>query len=315
MKIGVIMDNIHGLNLKNDSTLRIAKALSAHGNELFFIDYEKITLSTALIAECYTFNINDCLIGKELDIRSFKMELSDCDIILIRKDPPFDMKYITLTYLLDIISKNTLILNSPASIRAFPEKLSPLLFKNLTPDTIISADLAELIAFLKKYKKIVIKPIYQHGGRDVEKISFDEYNCEAKIAAKLLEFGHIIAQDFIDEVGDKRVIMLQGRTIGQFKRIPQEGEFRANIALGSSVFKTDLTQREREICEIISNFLINNEIFLAGIDIAGEKLIEINITSPTGIVQLNKLYGEVFEEEIASAIETKFHSWYKPATR
>ncbi len=315
MKIGVIMDDLRELNLKNDSTLRIAGALSANGHEVAFIDYAKITLSTTLTAMCYTFNIEDCLMGNEIHIKYFKTDLSKYDVILIRKDPPFDMKYVTLTYLLDLISEDTLVLNPAAAIRAFPEKLSPLLFRNSTPDTIISADLDELVAFLQKHKKIVIKPMYQHGGRNVEKISYDEYNHKIKITAKISEFGHIIAQNFIKEVGDKRVIMLQGRIIGQFKRIPQDGEFRANIALGSSVARTDLTKKEQELCKTISNFLINNEIFLAGVDIAGEQLIEINITSPTGIVQLNKLYNASFEEDIALAIETKFHSWYKPATK
>ncbi len=317
MRIGIIMDNVLGLNIKSDTTLIIAESLNANGHDVIFFDYEKITLQDCkLIATGYEFNIKDCIAGNAFEIHYSKsITLNDLDIALIRKDPPLDMQYLTLTYLLDFISDNVLILNLPSAIRNFPEKLSPLLYQELIPDTIISATPDDIMSFLKKHQKIVIKPMYQHGGNGVESVFIEEPYHEEKIKNNILRFGHVIAQQFVECVGDKRIFILDGEIIGQFKRIPKDGEFRANLALGASAAKTELTATEKQICTVCSKFFLDQGIFFAGIDVVGESLIEINITSPTGIVQLSTLYDHHFANDITSAIERKFRYWYKPAKR
>ena len=209
-----------------------------------------------------------------------------------------DLKYISNCYLLEAhrnFHKKPYFVNDPAGIKNFTEKIAPLYFYQLMPDTVITYREDILKFMLEKHKSVVIKPLYLKGGDGIFKISnFDDRNLK-KFNALIKKYNSpVVIQAFVEKVkfGDKRVILLDGKPIGVVNRIPKTGEFKANLHLGGDAKKTKLTTRERYICDKLKPFLIYNNLFLVGIDLIDEKLTEINVTSPTGLMQINELYGK-----------------------
>ena len=233
---------------------------------------------------------------------------SDVDVVLMRQDPPFDIGYITATYLLERIAGETLVVNDPRAVRDAPEKLFVLDFAQFMPPTMISRNLAEIREFHARHGEIVVKPLHGKAGEGVFRIGHDGTNLTA--LAEL--FGSIwkepfIAQAFLPSVteGDKRIVLVDGEVAGAINRRPRQGEFRSNLAAGGTAEQTELTDRECEICAAIGPELKKRGLLFVGIDVIGGMMTEINVTSPTGIVAIDQFNGSDTPALIWDAIEAK----------
>jgi glutathione synthase len=236
------------------------------------------------------------------------LELSTVDVVLMRQDPPFDMAYITATHLLEHIHPKTLVVNDPAAVRNAPEKLFVTLFPDLMPPTLITADRLAVAEFRDRHKDIIVKPLFGNGGAGVFHVKPEDENLSA-----LLEMftersrEPVMVQRYEPAVrqGDKRIILIEGEPVGGVLRVPAAGEARANMHVGGKPVKTTLTAREREICERIGPELRRQGQVFVGIDVIGDYLTEINVTSPTGIQEINRLDGVRLEKTLWDAIETR----------
>jgi glutathione synthase len=237
--------------------------------------------------------------------------IDDFDVVLMRQDPPFDIGYITATYLLERIMGETLVVNDPRSVRDAPEKLFVLDFAHFMPPTLITRSLSELKAFHAKHGEIVLKPVHGFAGAAVFRIAKDGQN----LAALAELFGHVwrepyIAQAFLPDVieGDKRIVLVDGEFAGAINRRPSPGEIRSNLAAGGTAEAAELSDREREICEAIGPELKRRGLLFVGIDVIGGYLTEINVTSPTGIVAIDRFNGTDTPARIWDAIEARFEA-------
>ncbi len=237
------------------------------------------------------------------------VDLETLDVVLMRQDPPFNMAYISATHLLDRVHPRTLVVNDPTSVRNAPEKLFVTQFQELMPPTLITYDLAEIRAFHREHGDIVVKPLYGNGGSGVFVIRRDDKNLNA-----LVEFFHstlnepILVQRYLPEVrqGDKRIVLVDGEPVGAVNRIPPPDDARANLHVGGRAEKATLTPRDREICEAIGPTLRERGLVFVGIDVIGGHLTEINVTSPTGLQEIDRFDGVCLEARIWDAIERRF---------
>jgi glutathione synthase len=231
------------------------------------------------------------------------------DVVLMRQDPPFDMAYITATHLLEHIHPKTLVVNDPASVRNAPEKLFVTHFDNVMPPTLITTDQGALRAFRAEHKDIILKPLFGNGGSGVFRVRPDDENF-----ASLLEMFSqrnrepLIAQRYLPEVrkGDKRIILIDGKAAGVVNRVPAAGEARSNMHVGGKAVKDALTKRDQELCDIIGPELARLGLIFVGIDVIGDYLTEINVTSPTGLQQINRFDGVCLEAQIWDRIEVRY---------
>jgi glutathione synthase len=238
-----------------------------------------------------------------------KIKLSDWDVVWLRQDPPFDMGYITTTHLLDMIHPDTLVVNDPQWVRNYPEKLLVLSFPDLTPPTTIARDIDILKAFKEKHKDIILKPLYGNGGAGVFRLGPDDKNLNSLHELFVgINNEPLIAQKFLPDVskGDKRVILVDGEPVGAINRVPAKGETRSNMHVGGRPEKVALDERDLEICAAIGPLLREKGQVFVGIDVIGGNLTEINVTSPTGIQELERFDGINVAEKIWEAIERKF---------
>ena len=296
INVGFQMDPIEGLNLKQDTTLAIiTECLSKNFNVFHFLPKNVSYMDGEVNAYCRrVLEINESKSPfYELGILK-KTNLKNMDIIFVRQDPPFDMSYITSTFLLEYIEDDVSIINRPSQIRNCPEKLFLNKWKHLTPKTLISRNYESLLNFRKKYKNIIIKPLYGNGGNGVFYIKEDDKNFNSIVETFLERSSEpFIFQEYIEDIkkGDKRIILFNGDPVGSINRIPSENDVRANLHVGGVAEKTYLTKKEIEICKEIGPSLMNNGLVFAGIDIIGEKLTEINVTSPTGFREIFQFDG------------------------
>ena len=294
LNIGFQMDPLEGLNLKDDTTLAIImECLSKDHKVWHFLPKDVSYLDGNVYSICKNIYEID---GKEFpyykcgDLNN--KNLMDMDIIFVRQDPPFDMSYITSTYLLEYIENEVKIINKPSQIRNSPEKLFLNYWKNLTPSTLITENTKEILNFKEKYKNIIIKPLYGNGGSGIFYIKKDYKNFNSLIEMFLkIEPAQFIVQEYLPEItqGDKRVIMFDGEPVGAINRVPSAIDIRANMHVGGEAIKTSLSQNDLKICEAIGPTLKEKGLFFVGIDIIGEKLTEINVTSPTGFREVQRL--------------------------
>jgi len=229
-------------------------------------------------------------------------------VVLMRQDPPFDMSYITATHILDHIHPKTLVVNDPASVRNAPEKLFVTHFPDIMPPTLISSDRREIMAFRAEYKDIIVKPLFGNGGAGVFHITQGDENLTSLLELFTQMFREpVIVQKYLPEVrkGDKRVILVDGVAVGGINRVPADGEARANMHVGGRALKSLLTPREHEICEIIGPTLREQGLIFVGIDVIGDFITEINVTSPTGIQEMNRFDEANIERLIWDAIEVR----------
>ncbi|WP_413720043.1 glutathione synthase [Silicimonas sp. MF1-12-2] len=295
MKVAIQMDPIGPIDINADSTFRIAEEAQARGYELFYYTPDRLAWQEGRVtARGWPLTVrrekgNHFTLGTEAEV-----DLGDYDVVWLRQDPPFDMGYITTTHLLERLGPGTLVVNDPFWVRNYPEKLLVLQFPDLTPPTTIARDLATLRAFRERHGDIILKPLYGNGGAGVFRLTPDDRNLVSLYELFTgMNREPLIAQKFVPDVsnGDKRVILVDGEPIGAINRVPPVGETRSNLHIGGTAQKIGLTARDREICDAIGPLLREKGQVFVGIDVIGNYLTEINVTSPTGIQELERFDG------------------------
>ena len=295
MKIIVQMDPIERLNLSGDSTFALLLEAQERGYDTDIYTPNMLTLNDGLLSaeaqQIKAYHSPDRI--EELN-HPRSVLLDEYDIVLMRQDPPFDMSYISATYLLETIQDKTLILNNPFYVRNCPEKIFVNKYMKFMPHTLITRNVNEIKKFRDKHKKIIIKPLYGNGGANVFYSDSTDRNF-GSIIENFLELNNepFIIQEFITKVkeGDKRIILIDGEIAGAINRLPQDGEIRSNMHVGGLPTKTEITERDTKICNAISQDLKDFGLFFAGIDIIDNLITEINVTSPTGIREILQLSG------------------------
>jgi glutathione synthase len=312
LAVAIQMDPIESINIDADSTFMLALEAQARGHALFhYLPSDLAFRDGRLYARARPLEVrrekgNHFTFGKAESI-----DLSTVDVVLMRQDPPFDMAYITATHLLEHIHPRTLVVNDPIQVRNAPEKLFVTHFEGLLPPTLITSNREEIDNFRHEHKDLIVKPLFGNGGADVFHITPEDENLGALIEMFTQKYREpIIIQRYLPEVrqGDKRIIIVDGVPAGGVSRIPAAGDARANFHAGGSAGKTTLTSREREICEAIGPALVERGLVFVGIDVIGDYLTEINVTSPTGIQEINVLDGIHIEKLLWDAIETRYDS-------
>jgi len=311
MKIAFQMDPIESVDINADSTFRLAEEAQIRGHDLYVYTPSDLTFNRGKIAAKVRSISLKRTIGEHVRFGSLEIiDLTEFDVIWLRQDPPFDMGYITNTHLLDLVTSETLIVNDPFWVRNFPEKLLVLKFPDLIPDTLISRDLEEIKEFKRKFKDIIIKPLYGNGGAGIFRLKEDDKNLTS-LHELFSSFSSepLIAQAFIPEVknGDKRIILVDGDPVGAINRVPKAGEIRSNMHVGGKAERAKLSQREKEICSAIGPTLKSRGQIFVGIDVIGDYLTEINVTSPTGIQELERFDKKNIAEMIWHAVEKKLN--------
>lgn len=309
MKVAIQMDPIGSVNINADSTFRIAEEAQARGHELFYYTPDRLSYQEGrILARGQALTVrreagNHATLGGMTEV-----DLAEFDVVWLRQAPPFDMFYITTTHLLQRLGPGTLVVNDPFWVRNSPEKLLVLDFPDLTPPTAIARDLETLRAFRAKHQDIIVKPLYGNGGAGVFRITPEDRNL-ASLHELFTGFSRepLIVQKFLPAVskGDKRVILVDGEAVGAINRVPAEGETRSNMHVGGRPEKIGLSERDREICARIGPVLREKGQIFVGIDVIGDWLTEINVTSPTGIQELERFDGVNIAAKIWEAIEAR----------
>ncbi len=305
MKFLYQMDDPKKFDINSDTTyLLIKEALKrkihcyyTHANDVYASMKSNNNQIQAEVSKIYINKDNSLNYRK-----SSLMNLKKFQAIFVRQDPPYNMQYISNTYLLSELEKNCLIINNSFSLRNFPEKHIMMNFPNLTPPTIISLNLNSILNFINKHKIVILKPAYGNGGIGIQKVNKSQNHLKQLIMKYIITFGSnpIVVQKFLPKYfkGDKRIILLGGNPIGSVLRIPAKNEIKSNFHAGGIAHKTTLTKKDMFICQTIKKFLIRNKLYFVGIDIIDGYLTEINITSPTGIQEINKMDNLQLETKI-----------------
>jgi glutathione synthase len=309
LNVAIQMDPIEPIDIDADSTFAIAMCAQERGHRLFYYTPDKLAFQDGKVtARGWPLTLrrekgNHFTLGEEQTIN-----LADWDVVWLRQDPPFDMGYITSTHLLDMIHPDTLVVNDPFWVRNYPEKLLVLNFPDLTPPTTIARDLDTIRAFKDLHGDIILKPLYGNGGAGVFRLDPNDRNLSSLYELfESLSNEPLIAQKFLPDVsnGDKRVILVDGEPVGAINRVPKAGETRSNMHVGGRPEKIGLSNRDREICARIGPLLREKGQIFVGIDVIGDYLTEINVTSPTGIQELKRFDGTDTAAIIWDAIEAK----------
>jgi glutathione synthase len=310
LKVAIQMDPIQSINIDTDSTFMMALEAQRRGHALWHYHPRDLALrGNKLFARVAPVQVRRQK-GDHFTLGPSEIiDLSTMDLVLMRQDPPFDMAYITATHLLEHIHPKTLVVNDPAAVRNAPEKLFVTHFPDLMPPTVITSSKEEVLAARAEWKDIIVKPLFGNGGAGVFHLKPEDENLGALLETFTQLYREpVIVQKYLPEIrkGDKRIILIDGKPAGAVSRIPQEGEARANFHAGGSAGKTELTMREQEICEAIGPTLREQGLIFVGIDVIGDFLTEINVTSPTGIQEINHLNGSALESVLWDAMEARF---------
>ncbi|MBI1775061.1 MAG: glutathione synthase [Proteobacteria bacterium] len=309
LAVAIQMDPIETIDIDADSTFVLALEAERRGHGLFHYLPRHLFLKAGRIyAKARPLKVrrergNHASLGP-----SEVLDLAALDVVLMRQDPPFDMAYITATHLLEHIHPKTLVVNDPVHVRNAPEKLFITHFEGVMPPTLITSDRDEILAFRREHRDIIVKPLFGNGGAGVFHITEGDENLNALIELFTQLYREpIIVQRYIPEVraGVKRIILVDGVAAGAILRVPPAGEARANLHAGAQAVKTTLTARDREICDAIGPALRERGMIFVGIDVIGNYLTEINVTSPTGIQQIDRFDGVCLERDIWDAIERR----------
>jgi len=309
LKVAVQMDPIERINIKGDSTFALLLEAQARGHSLSYYTPDRMAqVDGRLFARVDPLTVRDQA-GSHFTLgESTRVPLDSFDVILLRQDPPFDLSYITTTHMLERIHPRTLVVNDPAEVRNAPEKVLVTSFPELMPPTLITRDLAEIKAFRAEHQDIVMKPLYGHGGGGVFRVTRDDLNFGSLYDMFAVTFREPwVIQKFLPAVkqGDKRILLVNGEFAGAVNRVPAEDDLRSNMVRGGSPKATDLTPREREIIEKLRPALIERGMIFVGIDVIGDWLTEINVTSPTGIRAVKNLGGPDAAALVWDVIERK----------
>jgi len=309
LKIAVQMDPIQRINIKGDSTFALLLEAQKRGHKLGYYTPDRLALLDGrLFATVESLAVRDQP-GDHFTLdEPRRVELAEFDVILLRQDPPFDLAYVTTTHLLERIHPKTLVVNDPAHVRNAPEKIFVTEFPDLMPPTLLTRDLAEIKAFRAEHADIVMKPLYGHGGGAVFRITRDDLNFGSLFDMFSVTFREQwVVQKFLPAVkhGDKRIILVDGEFAGAVNRIPAADDLRSNMVRGGAAAATELTAREREICQRLGPALRERGLLFVGIDVIGDFITEINVTSPTGIRAIKNLGGPDIAALIWDTIEKK----------
>ncbi|GAB5438030.1 glutathione synthase [Falsiruegeria mediterranea] len=309
MKIAFQMDPIGNVDINADSSFRLAEEAQARGHELFYYSPDHLAYQEGRItARGYDMTVQRVAGDPAVLGEMREVDLADFDVVWLRQDPPFDMHYITSTHLLDRLKGQALVVNDPFWVRNYPEKLLVLDFPDLTPPTTIARDLDTIKAFKAKHGDIILKPLYGNGGAGVFRLDANDRNLSS-LHELFTGFSRepLIVQKFLPDVsnGDKRVILVDGEAVGAINRVPAAGETRSNMHVGGRPEKIGLSERDLEICAAIGPLLREKGQIFVGIDVIGDYLTEINVTSPTGIQELERFDGVNIAEKVWQAIEGK----------
>ena len=307
LKVAIQMDPIGTVDIDADSTFRLALEAQARGHALFFYEVPDLTWNGGRIEAT----------GHDLTVQKVQgahatlgerrtVDLADWDVVLLRQDPPFDMSYITNTHLLERIHPGTLVVNDPFWVRNSPEKVMVLDFLDLMPPTMVARSLEAIRAFRAEHGDIIVKPLYGNGGAGVFRLRPEDSNLASLHEMfSAINREPLMVQKFVPDVsaGDKRVILVDGEPVGAINRVPQPGETRSNMHVGGRPEKIEMTDRDREICSRLGPVLKERGLIFTGIDVIGRWLTEINVTSPTGIQELERFDGTNVAGLIWDAIE------------
>lgn len=309
LDVAIQMDPIAAIDIDGDSTFVLAMEAQRRGHRLHHYLPSDLSFRHDVVF-AYV---------RPLEVRRVKgdhftlgpvsaVDLSRFDVVLMRQDPPFDMAYITATHILEHIHPDTLVVNDPFYVRNAPEKLLVTHFSELMPPTLITSNRTDILDFRKEYRDIIVKPLYGNGGAGVFHITEDDENLNSLLELFTQLFREpVIVQRYMPEVrqGDKRVILIDGEAAGAINRIPPAGDSRSNMHVGGKAVKSELTARDREICEAIGPMLKERGLIFVGIDVIGGYLTEINVTSPTGLQEIDRFDGVSLEAQIWDAIEAR----------
>ncbi len=292
--VAIQMDPLERIKVYTDTSFALGLEAQKRGYRLFVYEPKDLTYSNQQIKASGRFvTFYDQLENYFTVHESTALNLNEAKFILLRQDPPFNMAYITSTFLLEMLPKSTIVLNNPVSVRNAPEKLLPLFFPDLIAPTLLTRDLEEIEVFLQRHEAIVVKPLYDFGGNGIFKIVRGDANFGSLMELYLRLYQEpFVVQKFLPEVaeGDKRIILIDGQVGGIFKRIPPEGQARSNVRIGGTAHPCELSPRDREICDRLGPFLKKQGLMLVGLDVIGRYVTEINVTSPTGMRMMNRMY-------------------------
>ncbi|WBU58964.1 glutathione synthase [Paracoccus albus] len=307
--VALQMDPIEAVAIDADSTFRIGVEAEARGHRLFQYTVDGLSFSEGRVRARGRPVTLRREAGNHVDFGDWAtVDLTEFDVVWLRQDPPFDMGYVTSTHLLDRVRKETLIVNDSFWVRNCPEKLMVLDFPDLTPATLITRNLDDIREFRAKHGDIILKPLYGNGGAGVFHLSPEDPNLSSLLEIfSVLNREPVIVQKYLPAVkqGDKRIILVDGEAIGAINRVPASGEARSNMHVGGRPEKTELTEREKEICAAIGPTLREKGLLFTGIDVIDGWLTEINVTSPTGLQELERFDGVNAAAMIWEAIEKK----------
>lgn len=317
LSVAIQMDPVHGIDISADSTFAMALEAQARGHRLYHYLPQHLRLENHnVMARLRPMQVRDTLgdhftLGEEQDT-----DLTTLDVVLMRQDPPFDMAYITATHLLEQIHPATLVVNDPAAVRNAPEKLFVTHFEGLMPPTLIASDPDAIRNFRDRHRDIIVKPLYSNGGAGIFHLKPDDENLGSLIELFTQMYREpMIVQRYLPEIrqGDKRIILIDGEPVGAVARLPKDGESRANFHAGGSAVQAVLNTRDREICETIGPTLRARGMIFVGIDVIGDYLTEINVTSPTGIHEINRLDGVRLQALFWDAVEARLNGTRRAA--
>ncbi len=311
LKIAIQMDPIASIDIVGDTTFAMGLEAQARGHELYYYQPDQLQMRdgqvSAVLQELKLADVQ----GAHFELGAARLtDLLQMDVVLMRQDPPFDMHYISATHFLERIHPETLVVNDPASVRNAPEKIFPVAFEGLLPPTLMTRDRAALEAFRAEFGDVILKPLFGNGGAGVYRLRADDENFGSLVDMFMQTREPVIAQQYLPQVrgGDKRVILVEGEAVGALNRVPAAGDARANVHVGGTPEAAGLTDRDMEIAAQIGPTLKDMGIVFAGIDIIGDYLTEINVTSPTCIREIKAFGGPDIAAMILDAIEARRHA-------
>ncbi len=307
--VAIQMDPIEHIDIDGDSSFAMALEAKRRGHTLYHYQPKDLSFQDRkVMARVRALDVRREA-GNHFTLGAPELiDLSGMDVVLMRQDPPFDMSYITATHILEHIHPKTLVVNDPVEVRNAPEKLFVTHFDNVMPPTLITHDREQIQAFRAEHEDIIVKPLFGNGGAGVFHLKPGDENLNSLLELFTEMYREpVIVQRYLPEVrqGDKRIILIDGKPVGAINRVPAAGEARSNMHVGGRAEKIGLTKRDAEICEIIGPTLAEKGLIFVGIDVIGDYLTEINVTSPTGLQELGRFEGRSIEAELWDAIEAK----------
>ena len=309
LDVAIQMDHISTVAIGGDTTFALALEAQRRGHRLFHYTPDRLSMRNATVrAALEALEVRDVKGDHYTLGEPQSVDLKEMDVVLLRQDPPFDMNYITTTHILERIHPQTLVVNDPAWVRNSPEKTFVTEFPHLMPETLITRDPAEVDAFRKEYGDIIVKPLYGNGGAGIFHMQEADRNLASLLEMFMQMFREpFIVQRYLKDVrkGDKRIILIEGEPVGAINRVPAEHDSRSNMHVGGRAEHADLTEREREICATIGPALRERGFTLVGIDVIGDYLTEINVTSPTGVREVKRFSGTDIAALFWDAVEAR----------